>query len=104
METPVKIDKELYQKAYEGYRQWNVAEQVDRLYRARARPAGEGWKQYQALWHFFWQIGRTPSERQLEQNQADWVEYYRRIKIFEDWRASRGSTPKVCPENGHRMP
>jgi hypothetical protein len=92
MDSSVKLDKELYKKAYEGYRQWNIAEQVDRLYQARSRPAGEGWKQYQALVEFLWELRPHQSPWQRDEKLASLSLYYERVQKLEVWRREHGKT------------
>ena len=46
------IDKELYRKAYEGYREWNEVELQERIRNPGRLSPEEAWAQYKALWAF----------------------------------------------------
>ena len=86
----MKIDKELYRKAYESLRQWNEAELIDRIRNAGKHPPGKVWEQYVDLFEFARQMGFRQSLRQRWQRLADWNAYYARIQQFEAWRRARG--------------
>lgn len=78
-----RLDKELYRKAYEAYRQWNEAELIDRAYNAGKTPPEKTWQQYLDLFEFAWDLGLRPSEYQRQQKVADIQRYmlaeYRRL-------------------------
>jgi hypothetical protein len=86
------LDKKLYRKAHELYRQWNEAEYAERVRSAGTRPPDEGWRQFIELWEAFQQMGFKKSEHQRQQRLADWDEYHRRIQKLEAWRKSHGKS------------
>ena len=86
------LDKELYRKAYERYRQWNEAELADRARNAGRLSPAEAWRQYVALVEFCWKLCPRQSESQRERKLADLAQYYERIRKLESWRRRRGKT------------
>ena len=89
----MKIDAELYRKAYELYRQWNEAERVERRRNAGRLTPQQAWEQYADLWEFGWQMGLQPSQRQRERKLKDLGDYYTKLQNFEEWRKRSGRTP-----------
>jgi hypothetical protein len=88
----VKLDKELYRKAYELHRQWNEAELVDDLRNAGKLLPQEAWRQYVDLWEFCMKLSPSPSELQEKQRASELDHYYANIRKFESWRRARGKT------------
>lgn len=86
------IDKNLYRKAFEYYRQWNQAELIDRIRHAGKLKPEEGWEQYVALVEFCWQICPQQSERQQKQELDDLERYHTRVQRLEAWRKDNGKT------------
>ncbi len=86
----MKLDKELYRKAYESYRQWN-----EDVLRERARNAGkrsplEMWREYVDLWESVRKMGVTPGKWQRTEKLAALERYYERIQLVEAWRHTHG--------------
>jgi hypothetical protein len=48
----VTIDKDLYRKAFDQYRQWNEIELRERIRNAGQRTPQQGWEAYLSLWNF----------------------------------------------------
>jgi len=88
----MSLDKELYRTAYQGYRQWNEAEMVERARNAGRLSPAEAWRRYVALWEFCMKLAPPQSQRQREQRLADWDRYYDRVRRLEAWRRVRGET------------
>ena len=86
----MKLDKELYRRAYESYRQWNEDVLVERARNAGKRPPVETWRQYVALWEFCMNILPPQSDLQRKQRLEDWDRYYARVQKLEEWRRGRG--------------
>lgn len=86
------IDKELYRKAFEYYRQWNEAELLDRIRNPGRITPEEGWQQYRALVEFCWELCPQQSEWQQKKKLDDIGRYYTRIRKFEAWRKANGKT------------
>lgn len=86
----MRLDKELYRKAYEQYRRWNEAELADRARNAGRLSPAEAWQQYIALVEFCWKLSPEQSEWQREQKLADLARYHERVKRLEAWRRARG--------------
>jgi len=88
------IDRELYQMAYDTYRQWNLAERAERAYHAGTRSSLSCWKEYVAWWEFIMRIAPEISDSQQCKRLAEWVDYYDRIQRFEAWRKEHGKTAR----------
>ena len=86
----MQLDKELYRKAYESFKQWNEAKLLDRVRDADKLSPTELWRRYVDLWEFGMKIAPPQSERQQAQAFAEWVEYYAKMQKFEAWRRARG--------------
>ena len=86
------LDRELYRKVYESFRQWNEAEKIERARNAGKRPSDETWQQYIDLFELAWQTGARQSAYQRKQKLADLDRYYDRIRKLEAWRRVRGRT------------
>lgn len=86
------IDKTLYRAAYEQYRQWNEAEELERARNAGQLSPAEAWRRYVALVEFCWRLATEQSEQQRSQRLADWDRYYERVQRLETWRRARGQT------------
>lgn len=86
----VSLDKELYRKAYEQYREWNEAELVERVRNAGQLSPSEAWQQYVGLIEFCWRLSPEQSAAQRAQKLADLERYYERVKQMEAWRRARG--------------
>jgi hypothetical protein len=87
------IDKDLYRKALEFYRQWNKAELSHRIRTAGQLTPEEGWQQYVALVEFCWELCPQQSEWQQKQKIEDINRYYVRVKRLEAWRKANGKAP-----------
>ncbi len=94
------LNKELYRRVYEQYRQWNEAEIAGRSRNVRPLSPAEAWRQYADLWEFCRELSPQPGERQREQKLAALERYYARLRKLEAWRRTRGrkytSTAAPC--------
>ncbi|MFQ5822641.1 MAG: hypothetical protein ACE5JB_01140 [bacterium] len=86
------IDKDLYRKALEFYRQWNETELIERIHNAGKLTPEKGWQRYVALVEFCWQLCPQQSERQRTQKLREIDRYYARVKRLEAWRKANGKT------------
>ncbi|MBU0510962.1 MAG: hypothetical protein KKD28_13185 [Chloroflexi bacterium] len=84
------LDKELYRKAYESYRQWNEDVLVERARNAGQISTQKLWEQYVGLWEFC--VNNLPPQSDLQRKQRleDWDRYYARVQKLEEWRRGRG--------------
>lgn len=82
------IDRELYRQAYEGYRQWNEAELIERARNANKLTPQQAWRQYAELWEFIVKISPEISAAQRRLRLADLEEYLSKIQKLESWRRS----------------
>ncbi len=89
----VTIDKALYRKAFEQYRQWNEAELRERFRNAGKHTPQERWKVYLSLWNFCQKLGVKPSEYQRQQKLKSLELYYERLQKMEAWRSAKGIEP-----------
>lgn len=87
----VTIDKALYRKAFEQYRQWNEAEIRERFHTAGKHTPQERWKEYLSLWSFSQKLGAKSSQYQRKQKLESLDLYYSRLQKMEAWRKARGS-------------
>ncbi|KAA0226133.1 hypothetical protein EDS67_20775 [candidate division KSB1 bacterium] len=83
------IDKELYRKMLEAYREWNEFELADRARNAGRLSPEEAWQQYVDLWEFAVNSAPTQSDLRLKLRLQEWEEYYAKIEKFEAWRRTR---------------
>ncbi|MBI3242244.1 MAG: hypothetical protein HYZ49_08130 [Chloroflexi bacterium] len=86
----MQLDKELYRKTYESFKQWNDAKLLDRVRDADKLTPAELWHRYVDLWEFAKKIAPPQSERQQAQAFTEWVEYYAKMQKFEAWRRAHG--------------
>lgn len=84
------LDKELYRQAYEGYRQWNEAELIERARNTNKPTPQQAWRQYAELWEFIMKISPGISAAQRCKRLADLEEYLSKIQKLESWRRSHG--------------
>jgi hypothetical protein len=88
----MKLDKELYRKAYESYRQWNEIESIERTREAGKLTPQQSWNRYVALWELSMKIAPEISEHQRQQRLVELEQYYRNIQKLEGWKRLRGET------------
>jgi hypothetical protein len=88
----MKLDKELYRKAYELHQQSSDAKLVERAHLHRELTSAEAFKQYADLVEFIWRICPEPSEWQREEKLESLNRYYTAIQRFEARRRNRGQT------------
>jgi len=86
----VTIDKDLYRKAFDEYRQWNESELRERIRNAGKRTPQEGWEIYLSLWRFSQKMGFEVSEYQRRQKLEALELSYSRVQKMEAWRKTRG--------------
>jgi hypothetical protein len=86
----VKIDKELYRKAYAALREWSEAERIERIRDARRLTPQERWQQFVDLVDFGLRIAPPESERLRDQKMAALDRYYERVRRMEAGRHARG--------------
>jgi hypothetical protein len=87
------LDKELYRKAYQLYREWNEEELRWRVRHTGQLSPQEGWKRYADLWEFCMKLAPTPSEQQRKIRSAEREAYYDRMQRIESWRRTHGKIP-----------
>jgi hypothetical protein len=86
----VAIDKQLYRKALDEYKQWNEAELSERIRNAGKRAPQEAWEIYLGLWNFSQKLGSKFSPYQQRQKIEALERYYERVQKMEAWRKARG--------------
>jgi len=86
----MKLDKELYRKAYELHQQSSDAKLVERARLHSELSSAEAFKQYVDLVEFVWKLCPEPSEWQRKEKLESIVRYYAAIQRLEAWRRSRG--------------
>ncbi len=86
----MKLDRELYRKAYEAYREWSEA--ADRARPREPLSSAEAWERYAALVAFCWRLCPQPSERQRREKMEALNRYYARVQRLEEWRRRVGKT------------
>ena len=87
------LDKELYRKAHELYRQWNEFEFIDHVRNPSRRTPTEAWRHYVDLVEFCWKLSPQQSEWQRDQKLAELDRYYAQLQKLEAWRRARGKKP-----------
>ena len=83
------IDKELYRKMFEAFREWNEFELVDRARNAGKLSPEKAWQQYVDLWEFTMNTAPRQSNLQRKLRLQEWEDYYAKIQKFEAWRRAR---------------
>lgn len=86
------LDKDLYRRAYESYREWNAAEAAERARNAGRLSSAELWRQYVDLVEFCWRLAPEPSEHQRREKLAALDRYYDAVRRLEERRQARGKT------------
>ena len=86
------IDKELYRKMLEAYREWNEFELADRARNAGKLSPEEAWRQYVDLWEFAINTSPPQSDLRLELRLQEWEDYYAKIQKFEARQRARIQT------------
>jgi len=86
------MDKSLYRRAYEQYRQWNEAREAERACNAGRLSPEEAWRRYVELVEFCWKLCPQRSETQRREKLAALERYSERVRRMEAWRQSRGKT------------
>ncbi len=82
----MNIDKALYRKAYEQYRQWNKARLKDKILHAGELSPEEAWKQYVDLWNVCMMLSENKYHGHRKSKLKDLQKYYDRIQQFESRR------------------
>lgn len=85
----LKIDKELYKKAQEYYRQWNKEKAEARVAATAHLTPAELWQQYEALWRFGRRLCPEPHEWTWREKAEALGLYYERVQKLEAWRRER---------------
>ncbi len=86
----MKLDKELYRKAYELHQQSSDAKLVERAHLHRELSPAEAFKQYVDLVEFVWRLCPEPSEWQRKEKLESLNRYYAAIQRLEAWRRKHG--------------
>ncbi len=86
----MQLDKELYRKAYESFKEWNEAKLLDRVRDADTLTPQEAWRRYVALWKFGWKLCPQQSEWQQKQKAEILELYYQRVQKLEARRKAHG--------------
>ena len=84
------MDKELYKRAYESYREWNEIELADRVRNRGKLTPQEAWKQYVALWQLAMKLSPPMSEAQSHFPLQEKIDYIEKVKKMEAWRRAHG--------------
>ena len=84
------LDKELYRKAYESYREWNEVELQERIRSAGKLSPQEAWAQYKSLWAFAVMLAGPMSLEQRKYRLAEKAETIEKVKKLEAWRRMHG--------------
>ncbi len=88
----MKLDKELYRKAYALHQQSSDAKLVERARLHSELSSAEAFKQYTDLVEFVWKLCPEPSEWQRKEKLESINRYYAAVQRLEAWRRSRGQT------------
>jgi hypothetical protein len=83
------MDKELYRKMLETYREWNEFELIDRARNAGKLSPEEAWRQYVDLWEFAMNTAPPQSDLQHKLRVQEWEDYYAKIQQAEAQRRAR---------------
>ncbi len=86
------LDKDLYRRAYESYREWNDVEAAERARSAGRLSAAEAWRQYVDLVEFCWRLAPEPSVHQRREKLAAIDRYYDAVQRLEERRQAHGKT------------
>lgn len=84
------IDPELYRRANEEYRQWNLLEIEARRKKNERLPAAQAWQRYVDLVEFCWRLHPEQSDWQRAQKLAALDRYYIHLQRLEAWRKTSG--------------
>jgi hypothetical protein len=86
----MKIDRELYRRAYQAYRRAQEAESEERAQRAGTLSSHDAWQQYAGLVELCWRLTPQQSPRERHEHLAAWDRYYEAVQRLETWRESHG--------------
>ena len=86
------LDKDLYRRAYESYREWNDVEAAERAHSAGRLSPAEAWRQYADLVEFCWRLSPEPSAHQRREKLAALDRYYDAVRRLEERRQTHGKT------------
>ena len=86
----MKLDKELYRKAYELHQQSSDAKLVERAKLHSELSPAEAFRQYVELVEFVWRISPEPSEWQRKEKLESIDRYYDAVQRLEAWRRKHG--------------
>ncbi len=86
----MKLDKELYRKAYALHQQSSEAKLVERARLHQELSPAEAFKQYADLMALVWRLCPEPSAWQREEKLESLDRYYSAVQRLEAWRRSRG--------------
>lgn len=86
----MKLDKELYRKAYALHQQSSDAKLVERATLHNELSSAEAFKQYVELVEFVWRLCPEPSEWQRKEKLESLNRYYASIQRLEAWRRKHG--------------
>ncbi len=103
LQNHMTLDKELYRRAFEYYRQWNEAELVERVRETGKLSPQELWERYAALWEFCVNLAPEPTPLQEKLRQQELEDYYAKIQKFEAWRRKRAKRAKSAARKSRRV-
>jgi hypothetical protein len=86
----MKLDKELYRKAYALHQQSSDAKLGERAHLHSELSSAEAFKQYADLVELMWRLCLEPSEWQREEKLESINHYYTAVQRLEAWRQTRG--------------
>jgi len=86
----MKLDKELYRKAYELHQQSSDAKLVERARLHSELSSAEAFRQYVDLVEFVWKLCPEPSAWQREEKLESINRYHAAVQRLEAWRRKHG--------------
>jgi len=88
----ISLDKDLYRRAYDQYRQWNDLIARERQQQAGQLSPAEAWRRYVELVEFCWRLSPEPGRWQRQEKLAALERYYDAVQKLEVWRREHGKT------------
>ncbi len=88
----MKLDKELYRRAYALHQQSSDAKLEERARLHQELSSAEAFKQYADLVALMWRLCPEPSDWQRQEKLESLNRYYEAIQRLEAWRRKRGQT------------
>lgn len=89
----MKLDKDLYRKAYALHHRSSEAKLIERARLHSELSSVEAFKQYAGLVEFVWKLCPEPSDWQRQEKLESTNRYYTAVQRLEAWRRQHGQTP-----------